>query len=187
MRLLVLTIFGIMFFSMLAPAENDFQDDNKMIIYDFNSKEQSEGWRIINDGVMGGLSSSTAEISDSGTLVFTGNVSLENNGGFASVRGAGKIYDFSNHEGIRLRIKGDGKRYAFTLNSSNSFGSPGHKSSFDTEDGKWIEVELPFDTFWPVLRWSGQLRLDYITSVGFLISDKQEGGFRLEVDWIKIY
>ncbi|MBD3216861.1 MAG: CIA30 family protein [candidate division Zixibacteria bacterium] len=187
MRLLALTIFGIMFFSILAGAENDLQDDNQMIIYDFNSAEQSKGWRVINDGVMGGLSSSTAEISDSGTLVFTGNVSLKNNGGFASVRGAGKIYDFGNHEGIRLRIKGDGKRYAFTLNSSKSFGSPGHKSSFDTENGTWNEIELPLDTFKPVLRWSGQLRMDYITSVGFLISDEQEGSFRLEVDWIEVY
>ena len=52
------------------------------MIVDFRTATDS--WRNIDDVVMGGLSSSEMVIED-GVAVFRGDVSLDNNGGFASV------------------------------------------------------------------------------------------------------
>ena len=43
-------------------------------------------WIIVNDNVMGGISNSSLSLNNENNLVFNGNVSLDNNGGFASVR-----------------------------------------------------------------------------------------------------
>jgi len=65
-------------------------------------------WRIVNDGVMGGLSSSKVSVEDD-KIIFSGNVSLENNGGFASLRSPVKDYNFENFSGVEIKIKDDGK------------------------------------------------------------------------------
>ena len=57
--------------------------------------ENSSQWRVINDGVMGGLSDGRRRVSEEGYLEFYGNLSLRNNGGFASVR--------STPAGLRLK------------------------------------------------------------------------------------
>ena len=68
-------------------------------------------WSIVNDGVMGGRSTSKISLTDERTALFTGFVSLENNGGFASTRAAFQSLDLSAYEGVTLRVKGDGRRY----------------------------------------------------------------------------
>ena len=60
-------------------------------------------WRIVNDGVMGGLSSSKAIVNDDNKIIFSGNVSLENNGGFASLRSAVKDYNFEKFSGLEIK------------------------------------------------------------------------------------
>jgi len=54
-------------------------------------------------------------MTDQGTLEFKGIVSLENNGGFASIRSGTANYDLSDFEGLLIRVRGDGHRYAFNL------------------------------------------------------------------------
>jgi NADH dehydrogenase [ubiquinone] 1 alpha subcomplex assembly factor 1 len=61
-------------------------------------------WRIVNDGVMGGLSSSKAIVEDD-KIIFSGNVSLENNGGFASLRSPVKDYNFERFQELKLKSK----------------------------------------------------------------------------------
>ena len=56
------------------------------IIYDFNKDSSRSDWRIINDGVMGGESQGKFYIDTEGNGIFEGTISLENNGGFSSVR-----------------------------------------------------------------------------------------------------
>ena len=51
-------------------------------ILDFTRPDAARGFRVINDGVMGGVSSSRLDRAAFGML-FTGTVSLDNNGGFA--------------------------------------------------------------------------------------------------------
>ena len=55
-------------------------------IYSFSSQSIVGDWRIVNDGVMGGISKSSLLLNSSGQGKFAGHVSLANNGGFASVQ-----------------------------------------------------------------------------------------------------
>ncbi|MGY8883923.1 MAG: CIA30 family protein, partial [Flavobacteriales bacterium] len=56
------------------------------IIFDFNLKSDLKKWTIVDDVVMGGRSSGNFRLNDDGHGVFEGEISLENNGGFSSVR-----------------------------------------------------------------------------------------------------
>ena len=74
----------ILFFLLLMGATSDSTgSDSGSPVYRFN--ENTLPWRSINDGVMGGLSSGGMRLED-GIAVFSGTLSLENNGGFSSVR-----------------------------------------------------------------------------------------------------
>ena len=59
---------------------------NPHIIFDFNKQSDLKNWIIIDDVVMGGKSSGSFELSAQGHGVFKGSISLDNNGGFSSVR-----------------------------------------------------------------------------------------------------
>jgi len=54
-------------------------------LFDFMAATKVPGWQVVNDDVMGGVSASNFGVTN-GAAVFRGAVSLENNGGFASVR-----------------------------------------------------------------------------------------------------
>ncbi len=162
-------------------------------IYDFSSRENSGDWSSINDVVMGGKSSSNFKIihSDSSAL-FSGNVSFENNGGFASVKSFIKEFIFTGFKGVVLKVKGDGKLYSFRVKTDSSFDGINYKIDFLTKANSWIEIKLPFSDFTPTFRGkklSNVKPLDpsQIQQVGLLISNKQEGSFNLLVDWIKAY
>lgn len=149
-------------------------------------------WRAINDGVMGGLSNSQMERTDGGTGVFQGQLSLANNGGFASVRAVLGPTDLSAFRGLRIRFRGDGKRYRLRLHTSDGFDGIAYQASFDSTPDKWQEVSIPFSEFRPTFR--GRLLTDVepldtggIRQLGLMIADRQEGPFRLEIDWIGAY
>jgi NADH dehydrogenase [ubiquinone] 1 alpha subcomplex assembly factor 1 len=85
----------------------------------FSFAEKSADWFVVNDGVMGGVSSSTIKL-ENGVLVFEGQVRLENNGGFASVRSNSSEQNLSDFSGIVLKLRGDGKMYALNLRTSSA-------------------------------------------------------------------
>ena len=58
-------------------------------------------WRVVNDNVMGGVSTSAVKISND-QLNFKGNISFDNNGGFASARMEDDARDLSDYQGILL-------------------------------------------------------------------------------------
>jgi monofunctional biosynthetic peptidoglycan transglycosylase len=140
---------------------------------------------------MGGISQSEMIAGDSATAIFRGNVSLENNGGFASVRTEPRSYDLSGYEGIELRVRGDGNKYQFRIRVDNRFDGISYRNIFETTQGQWIIIRLPFQDFVPTFRGrildEGPLAPDQIQQLGFLIADKQAGAFELEIDWIKAY
>jgi monofunctional biosynthetic peptidoglycan transglycosylase len=167
------------------------ETQSKMVI-DFKFPSEIDQWRIVNDGVMGGLSQSQILITNDKTALFQGNVSLENNGGFASVRTLPRPYKLAGYAGLIIRIKGDGKRYQLRLRTDNRFDGVSYQHSFSTQDGTWITVQIPFSDFVPTFR--GRVLADVpplspeqIQQIGFLIADKQAGPFRLEMDWIHAY
>ena len=90
-----------------------------------------------------------------------------------------------------IRVRGDGRSYKFTARTDRSFDSAIYQSGFPTKKGEWEEHRLPMKDFVPTFRGrvlSGEPPLDpaRVTSVGFLIADKQHGPFQLEVAWIKV-
>jgi monofunctional biosynthetic peptidoglycan transglycosylase len=142
-------------------------------------------WTVVNDGVMGGRSMSTVQKGSSGTIVFAGEVSLENNGGFASARLPIPESDLSAFGGLRLRLRGDGNRYQIRLRTDDRFDGIAYSARLQTT-GEWETVEIPFAAFEPTFRGArprGAPPLDpsRIRQLGFLIADEQAGPFRLEV------
>jgi monofunctional biosynthetic peptidoglycan transglycosylase len=149
-------------------------------------------WQIVNDGVMGGLSESRIVLSDRNTALFSGNVSLENGGGFASTRTEVNQFELDRYKGILIRVKGDGRRYQFRIRTGGRFDRVSYRYHFDTNLNQWETIKVPFKDCVPVFR--GRVLQDVasispndIRQLGVLISDKQAGEFQLEIKWIKAY
>lgn len=158
-------------------------------LFDFSTATNVAAWQIVNDDVMGGISRSRFHLAN-GAAVFHGQVSLENNGGFASVRSPPANHDLGGCDAFVIRVRGDGRSYKFTARTTRNFDGPIYQTAFKTRKGEWEEHRLPLKEFVPTFRGqvlSGEPPLDLakITSVGFLISNKQAGAFCLEIEWIK--
>jgi len=170
--------------TMNAEAASD------RILFDFQTATNHPAWQIVNDDVMGGVSTSRFQILTNGGAVFSGVVSLENNGGFASVRSSPVRESLRGLDAFVLRVRGDGRRYKFTVRTESGFDTPIYQCAFPTKRGEWQEHRLFFKDFVPTFR--GRVLTDVppldpakVTSVGFLISENQEGPFKLELTWIK--
>lgn len=160
------------------------------VIFDFSEQTDVSGWTIVNDQVMGGLSESSMQRENNGIAVFSGCVSLENNGGFASASANIPEPDLKAYSGISLKVFGDGKTYKFRIRTEARFDTVTYSSDFFAPKGEWTEVNLMFSDFKPSFRGRelpnvGPLDSAGIRQIGLLISDKQAGDFILKVDWIK--
>ena len=102
---------------------------------------------------MGGVSASQIQLNQN-RAVFSGNVSVANNGGFASVRtrNFSQALDLSNYEGIELKIQGDGKRYKLIVRGEDKWDGVGYCYSFDTFNNRPQSIRVPFDQLIPVFR-----------------------------------
>ncbi len=164
---------------------------NEIILEDFIPDNHLE-WQIINDGVMGGMSEGLFKINTDQTADFWGSVSLENNGGFASVRALLKAPVAGNFQKIVLRVKGDGKTYSFRIRTDANFDGVAYADNFKTKNDEWTEHEFSAADFVPTFR--GRILQNVtplietqIRQIGFLISEKQSGDFILKIDWIKAF
>jgi hypothetical protein len=164
----------------------------KQFFIDFRSPDEAERWEIVNDVVMGGVSQSRLLITPNQPAVFSGNVSLENNGGFSSMRTYPRDYHLGSYDGLIIHIKGDGKRYRLRLRTDDQFDGIAYQAIFLTRPEEWATVQLLFSDFIPVYRGrvvsdAPRLNPAHIKRLGFMIADKQAGPFRLEIDWVKAY
>jgi monofunctional biosynthetic peptidoglycan transglycosylase len=143
-------------------------------------------WQAINDGVMGGVSSGRMEQSGD-VLRFEGTLSLENNGGFASVRRPiGE--ELSKAAGVKLQVRGDGRTYQFRLRQDDRFDGIAWRAEFSTS-GDWQTIDLSFNDFIPVFRGrhvpeAGPVVPASIRQIGFMLADKEPGPFVLEIQSI---
>lgn len=140
-------------------------------------------WRSVNDGVMGGRSSGGMLQGEAG-LIFTGELSLENNGGFSSVRRlVGQ--DLTGVSRVRLEVRGDGRDYQFRIRHNDRFDGVAWRAMFSTSD-QWRQVEIALDDFIPVFRGrtvrdAGPVEASRIEQIGFLLADKNPGRFELQI------
>ena len=161
-------------------------------ITEFDGKDGME-WQVVNDGVMGGLSEGKLTLNPSGTMKFSGMLSLENNGGFSTFRSGDLKLDLSGDLGLLLRVKGDGRTYQARLATDALFRGMevSFAADFATQKGEWIEVKVPFADFKGSFRGLDlpKEKLDpaKVRRVSILLGDKKQGPFELEIDSIHTY
>ncbi|MEM1295120.1 MAG: CIA30 family protein [Verrucomicrobiota bacterium] len=159
------------------------------------SPEQADAfnWQIVNDGVMGGLSQGKMEPTQDGIMKFSGDLSLENNGGFSMFRSGTVEFNLSNDLGLLLLVKGDGRTYDARLTTDARYRGMevSFSGKFATTKGKWQQVKIPWTDF--TAGWRGRefpdVKLDpsMVERVGILLGDKKTGPFEVEIDWIRTY
>jgi monofunctional biosynthetic peptidoglycan transglycosylase len=128
-------------------------------------------------------------VTADGTGVFAGHLSLENNGGFASVRTDVSGIDLTGFAGLAVRVRGDGREYQVRLRTDRRFDGIAYTATFQTQRDAWTTVTLPFDAFVPTFRGyvprnAPPLDPGSVRQLGLLLGDKREGPFRLEVERI---
>jgi NADH dehydrogenase [ubiquinone] 1 alpha subcomplex assembly factor 1 len=160
-------------------------------IIDFGDADEKGRWEAVNDVVMGGLSDGRMSTAG-GAAVFHGRVSLENYGGFASVRTFPREFNLRGYDGLIIRVRGDGRRYRLRLKTDNDFEGLAYQAAFFTELAEWTESRISFDEFVPVFRGAvvqGAPPLDpaKVRRVGFMIADRQAGPFRLDIREVRAY
>ena len=110
---------------------------------DFTRAAAARGFCVINDGVMGGVSSSRLEFAADGML-FTDKVSLYNNGGFASFRGPVRFP--AGARALLLTVRGDGQSYKLSLKQDDSNATGQYQASF-TVPREWATLRfVPTDS-----------------------------------------
>ena len=167
-------------------------DPPDRLLFDFAGPGAGSDWQVVNDNVMGGVSKGAFEIQDDGSLLFSGTLSLANNGGFSSIRSRSGRIDLSAYQGLRLRVRGDGRPYWLTVQTDLPVPAGSYRFVFNTRAGQWQEVRAPFTgfevtSFGRTIKPAPPLRTSQVRSIGLLIADKNTTPFKLEVDWIRAY
>jgi monofunctional biosynthetic peptidoglycan transglycosylase len=166
-------------------------EDKLQSLFDFTGTEASKEWQPVNDGVMGGVSEGKFKITDKQTLEFFGTLSLENNGGFASVRTRAKKLGLEQGDTLIAKVKGDGREYSLNLYLNKPLIAFSYRATMQTMKDEWIEVKIPLDkfeatSFGRVMKDAGVVKPEEVNSLGFMLSDKKAGPFKMEVEWIKV-
>ena len=155
-------------------------------IFDFNKTIKTDGWNIVDDVVMGGKSSGIFYVNEEGDGVFEGRISLENNGGFSSLRYRFNKVSTKQHTKIILRVKGDGKTYQFRIKTKSS-DYYSYIAFFKTTKN-WETIALSLSDMYPSFR-GQKLNLpnydqETIEEITFLIGNEKVEDFKLEIDSI---
>ena len=173
-------------FGMIVMAE-----ETQRPLFDFTGKDSAKEWQTVNDGVMGGLSEGKFKITDQKTLEFSGNLSLKNNGGFASVRTKSKKLTLDSGDTIVARVRGDGREYSLNLYLNKPRIAFSYRALVQTKKNEWIEIKVPLTrfestSFGRVLKDARPVTPHDVNAVGWMLSDKQAGPFEMEIEWIKV-
>ena len=168
-----------------CPSSSMSSAANRTLVQ-FSRAEGLAGWQIENDDVMGGRSQSRLTLDEAGNAVFAGTISLENDGGFASIQCDYPELDVAAYRTIRLGLKGDGKRYQLRLDAARR-DRHSYAADFQTS-GDWQVVVLPFADFFAI-RHGDRLDLpnypgQTLARVQLLAGDGRAESFRLEIDRI---
>lgn len=161
---------------------------NSLLLFDFSATRDWSVWKIENDVVMGGRSSSQLTRSEEGNGVFTGTVSLENNGGFASMQYHFGPKDISNYSKAVIRLKGDGKQYQFRIKADLD-DKASYIFTFNTTE-EWQTIEIPLDQMTPTYRGNKLDQPNFnakkIQEIRFFIGNGKAENFRLEIDKVEM-
>jgi hypothetical protein len=160
-----------------------------VILFDFSNQDHVSGWEPVNDVVMGGCSSSTFEATHAGTALFGGELSLDQGGGFASVRQKSANMGSIGSDSLVLRVRGDGRTYKLRLITENPAEGESYLAPFITQSGRWTEHEFSSRDFHASRRGrpdpsAPTLDFKHIKAFGLLLADQKAGSFELELAWM---
>ena len=160
-------------------------------LLDFAGPAAAEQWQAVNDGVMGGVSDGRFRLTADKTLEFFGTLSLENNGGFASVRTTPTALGITAGDTLVVRVKGDGREYVLNIYTKSRRMAFSYRAPLPTVQDEWAEVEIPLADLIPTafgrrVQGMGPVEPDQVNGLGFMLSDKQPGRFRMQVEWVKV-
>lgn len=166
-------------------------DDSPPTLFEFTGNAAATDWQAVNDGVMGGVSEGRFRITGRKTLEFFGTLSLENSGGFASVRSRPKKLGLGKGDVLVARVRGDGRDYSMNLYVPRPLVAFSYRAAVPTTKDEWIEVELALDSFVAtsfgrIVPDAGPVDPPEVSAVGFMVSDKKAGPFTLEVESVKV-
>jgi hypothetical protein len=190
-RLGVVCVCSALLVLACASAGTAVSEEPDVVLVNLDDASAVAAWTTVNDPVMGGMSTSRITFGE-GALVFSGNISLENKGGFASARGP-EDPDIGRRavgaKSLRVRALGDGKTYVLKVGTA---GQPwSYIQRFPSEAGVNRTYELPVEGFEPVgMRLApapdAPQTLDpaSINQVSIYILDKQQGPFEIAVSTI---
>lgn len=178
-----LAAISLIFASPTTSAETDISRFG-------DEAEATKVWYAVNDTVMGGVSKGRVSLNAEGKLEFTGDLSMKNNGGFASIRTRDADNILQGKNTINVRLRGDGRMYYLSLRDKNRRMAASHRHPIMTEKGKWIEVSVGLHEF-EYTRFGrkvdrAELKPEEVIGVGFTLSDKKPGPFKLEIDSITV-
>ena len=162
---------------------NTFKKEPSIMI-NFTAQKNTDDWRIPNDGVMGGESEGRF-LSEQDKGIFTGYISLENNGGFSSVFRVIEPLP-KNLETVTIDVEGDGITYQLRMIVSLDGYRLAYKHNFDTIAGKRETLTFTLADFQASFRGrimtnAPVLKSEDIRQVGFLVTKKVAGKFSLSV------
>ena len=165
-----------------------FTSVTSKVIFNFNKKSDLQDWIIVDDVVMGGESSGSFKLNPDGFGVFEGSISLDNNGGFSSLRYRSKKILIKENTKVIIKLRGDGKKYQFRI-KSNSGDYYSYISSFLTS-GEWQEIVIPLKDMYPSFRGrrldQANFSNDYLEEIAFLIGNKKKEKFKLLIGKIEL-
>ena len=155
-------------------------------IFDFTAAGSIDGWYTQNDTVMGGVSQGTATW-DAAQLVFAGDLSLDNNGGFTSL--VSPIDDaigtsLANEPNLVIEATGDGKTYLMQLRLNDNTR---YVQRFTTQADQSLAYSMPLEEFqavdWrlSVIADAPPLDPNKVAQIAIYLVDKQTGPFQLAI------
>ena len=162
-----------------------------LMLSEFTGDSPDLGWYIQNDNVMGGQSQGGFQVA-SDELIFSGNTNTDG-GGFSSIRTHPLQLDLSDRSGIRVKVKGDGRRYTWHLQTDARWRgrSVNYWADFNTSMDEVVSVDIPFTSFVPQFRGfkldGPELNTRQITQLGLYIYDKNDGPFELVLLSVEAY
>lgn len=185
-KVFVLLIITFLLFSYKeTPVSSNFNSN-----IDFGLNKIGSNWKVMNDGVMGGLSKGDVTLTKN-SLILKGEISLANNGGFSSIRCPWGKMDLSKYSEVTIKYRSTEQKVAICFEPNRRWWRPYYMLDLNPTQGKWKTVTLKIEE---AKKYSiARPRNAYLTKeirkevlrLGFMTNDKKESPFEFEVDFLK--
>jgi len=179
MRITLITIFSLCYVFCYGQIE-----------FNFGKNKNGVDWVVVNDGVMGGLSTGQLQFTKK-SLIFKGAISLKNNGGFASFRNQYGSYNLQQISTVEIKYRSIGQAMALSLEPNDLFYKPTYRVLLNDTNFNWETKKISINDFFECIL--GEPTGDSITSdilgkikrIGFITAEKKEVNFKIEIQYLK--